>query len=58
MKSFTVMVEAEDMITVQAENEEDALQQAIRIFEQWSCHDSVTSYVMHSENIEEEGEDE
>jgi hypothetical protein len=57
MRSFTVMVEIEDMITVEAENEDEAIEKAKDQAEMWSSHDTVRGYVMHSEDVDE-GEDE
>lgn len=51
MKSYLILVEMEDFINVEAENDEDAIQQAIEI-SQANLGDFRGS-VMSSEDIEE-----
>ena len=54
MKSYLVLVEAEDYINVDAENDEEAIEKAIEIISgdftsEWKGR------VMHSEELEDEG---
>jgi hypothetical protein len=54
MKSYLVLIEAEDEIEVEAESEEEAKEKAITIFEANTFHDTLRTSIMNVEDLEEE----
>lgn len=52
MKNYLVLVEAEDYINVDAENDEEAMEKAVDIFQQGSS--DIKSTIVSSTEIEDE----